>query len=236
MKNLTNTYLIDIGNTRIKYVQATQLTNIFFTEHLNLNQLFAHLKNAQNIIITAGRSANAQKALGDIYQFAQKNNIEVHNACINNKLLAVNYTDSSQFGVDRYLNLLGARKHLKENFCVVSAGTAITLDFYTNCHIGGMILLGLGSAKTLLAEKAGLPHITYPTKLLGNDTASCIGAGIYLGYQNLITKTIESIETEQKTQFSVIFTGGDADILCQNQPVIPELLFEGMLEWYAQKI
>ncbi len=230
-KKIDNCYFIDIGNTRIKYGKAITPFTIQYSQHLALRDLFCDIKNAAQLLITAGRSDSAQNALNEILAFAHKRAITTRQVTTNTRLLAVNYSDISQFGVDRFLHLLAGKKRYRENFCIVSAGTAITLDFYTQQHIGGMILPGLGSAKSLLAEKAGLPQINYPVHSLGSDTASCIGAGIYLGYQNLIEKSIENIANEQQTDFHIIFTGGDAGVLCKNHCIVPTLLFEGMLEY-----
>lgn len=223
-------YFIDIGNTRIKYTQAQQPFSLDFVTHDNISPLLNQLSltNTTQLLIVTGRSQQAQQSLSSIVQFAKQHRMTVKHVTVNSKWLTVNYTDISQFGCDRFLNLLAAKEQFQQNFCVVSCGTAITLDFFAHRHIGGMILPGLGLSKQLLAEKAGLPNIEKPQHLLGHDTASSIGSGLYFGYQNLITESIRRIEKELSLSFTVGFTGGDAEVLCQKAVVIDNLLFTGM--------
>ncbi len=222
-------FFIDIGNTRIKYCENPNAP-ISIVDYPHINQLLDELKqqHVSRLLITVGRSEHAQNALSVITDFSQNNAISVELVKVKPEILAVNYTDISQFGEDRFLNLLAARQSFKQNFCVISCGTAITLDFYTDKHIGGMITLGLGTAKKLLAEKTGLDNIQKPTSLLGNDTATAIGSGLYFGYKNLIYSSIKKIENKQKLTFSLIFTGGDAGLLSEGDIIINELLFKGM--------
>ncbi len=225
-------FFIDIGNTRIKYC-TSPTTPIAYIDYQGITQLFDALKQQQatRLLITAGRSKHAQDTLSVIKTFAEKQAIGVEIVKVRPEILTINYTDSRQFGEDRFLNLLAARQDFTQNFCVISCGTAITLDFYTDRHIGGMITLGLGSAKQLLAEKTGLNKIQKPTSILGNDTATSIGSGLYFGYKNLIYGSVYEIENKKNLTFSLVFTGGDAGLLCndnKNDIIINELLFKGM--------
>lgn len=223
-------YLIDVGNTRVKYTKNHTPLSVQYTEHNELEQLFSVIKHddIHHIVMTAGRSDSSQQAQKNITAFADAQDIPTHIVAIDNQLLRVNYTDPQQFGIDRYLNLLGARQQLTENFCVVSCGTAITLDFYTTEHIGGMISLGLGASRQVLKEKTGLTEIEKPSDTLGNSTATTIGSGLYFGYENLIYGSIHAIEKKLNLSLQVIFTGGDAEVLSKGDNISPNLLFQGM--------
>lgn len=224
-------YFIDIGNTRIKYTIGQQPFRIHAIAHENLSTLLQTLSGSsvKHLLIVSGRSTQAQHSLLAIEKLAGQCRMTVTKVKVDNSLLKINYSDTSQFGCDRFLNLLAAKDRFQQSFCVVSCGTAITLDFYTNKHIGGMILPGLGLSKQLLTEKAALTGIKKTTQLLGNDTASSIGAGLYFGYQNLISKSIERLEENLSLSFTVGFTGGDAEVLCLRGMIIPDLLFSGMI-------
>ncbi len=223
-------FLIDIGNTRIKYTANHELLTVAAVDYNHLQTLFdiLHRQKADRLLLTAGRSDKARRALSAIQTFARQNAISSAIVTVKPEQLAVNYNDTSQFGEDRFLHLLAARQHFTKHFCVVSCGTAITLDFYTNRHIGGMIAPGLGTAKAILSAKAGLHNIKKPTTILGDDTASSIGSGIYFGYQNLVYGSIRQIEKTRHVSFQLVFTGGDAELLSADALIIPELLFEGM--------
>ncbi len=137
---------IDIGNSRIKYTKNEHSFIVNVVVHDGVDALFAeisHLKSRLSnvqLLVTAGRSIGAQKALATVLQYAEDNGIACHVVGVDTHMIDINYIDTEQFGVDRFLQLLAAKKRYRENFCVVSCGTAITMDFYTNRHIGGMIL------------------------------------------------------------------------------------------------
>lgn len=227
-------YFIDIGNTRIKYTPSRQPFSLTATRHDALAPLFAAITTdkPEKLWLTAGRSDAAQQALSQIVAFAEAQSTPLEIVSVRPDMLAVNYRDSEQFGVDRFLHLLAGKARYRRDFCVVSAGTAIALDFYTDHHIGGMILLGLGSAKVALAEKTGLHEFAPPTEtLLGHDTASSIGAGLYVGYQNLIDRSIVRIGEKHQTTFTTLLTGGDAATLYPENAIAEDLLFLGMAQY-----
>lgn len=230
---MNDVYLIDIGNTRIKATVAQQPFVVTAVTHDNLSDLLAILTAAKpsRLLLASGRSASAQHCLSALKQFAAANDCSATELTVRPDWLAINYEDTSQFGLDRFLHLLAARARYGDNFCVVSAGTAITLDFYAQRHRGGMILPGVGAAKSLLASKAGLHHIEKPRELLGNNTATSIGAGIYFGYRNLITSTVAQLEETYDISYKLILTGGDAEVLYEYGDIINHLLFEGMLSY-----
>lgn len=231
------TYLIDIGNTRIKAAPARQPFSVTATPHRQLDTLLHDIATTQpkHMYITCGRSVIAKQSLNTIQTFAQQHDITIQLLTVRPGWLAVNYNDSTQFGIDRFLHLLAARERYNSHFCVVSAGTAITLDFFTHQHKGGMILPGLSTAKSSLTEKAGLDSIEKPSQLLGNSTATSIGAGIYFGFKNLIYSSIKHVEKAHKTRYNIILTGGDAEVLYEYGIIINHLLFEGMLT-YREKL
>ncbi len=231
-----NSLLVDIGNTRVKYTQYREKTTshspfaVQTVAHNELASLWRSLDGVplERMVLTAGRGAAAQSAQAHILAEAKQRGMATTCVRVRPNYLPVNYTDIQQFGVDRFLHLLAGRQRYPRGFCVISAGTAITLDFFTDQHIGGMITLGLGSARDALREKTGLTALERPAGLLGDDTASSIGAGLYIGYQNLIERSIARVATQYHTPFQPLWTGGDAALLCRHGELVPELLFEGM--------
>lgn len=221
---------IDIGNTRLKAAKNEKTLTINYFSHQQLDPLFTFIlaEKISRLLITKGRSAKVEKSNKQLINFAEKKSITVDKVKVDNDLLTVNYQDSSTFGVDRFLNLLAAKARYQKNFCVVSCGTAITLDFFTDYHLGGMIAPGIGLASQCLAAATGLETLEKPTHLLGNSTATSVGSGIYFGYKNLIYGSIESIERDKNLLFHKVFTGGDSQLVYQQGNVVPELLFEGM--------
>lgn len=221
---------IDIGNTRVKIAKDQHPLQTRYAYHDDLSSVFAVIQTSdiQRILLTSGRSTAAQRSLAAIVAFAEQHHVSVDTVSVQPTLLAINYDDPTQFGADRFLNLLAAKARYQRGFCVVSCGTAITLDFFTDRHIGGMIAPGIHSAKQLLAEKTGLTNIKKPSDKLGNDTATSIGSGIYFGYQNLIYGSIENIEKTQNISLRTVVTGGDSQLIYRYGDLAPDLLFEGM--------
>ncbi|PID62869.1 MAG: hypothetical protein CR974_02885 [Gammaproteobacteria bacterium] len=229
---------IDIGNTRIKYALASRIQTPLVCQRDDLSALFSLFDdNRPAIFVTAGRSESAQQSLKQLRQAAEKRQLPCEIIRVRPDELAINYPDSTQFGVDRFLHLLAGKARQRASqqpFCVVSAGTAITLDFYTDRHLGGMILLGLGSARSALMEKTGLTALGKPAGLLGHDTATSIGAGLFIGYQNLIVSSIARVADSENAAFYTYWTGGDAEALFSADiagEIVPALLFEGMLAY-----
>jgi|GEM_PF-1423598 len=232
-----NSLMIDVGNSRIKYSKSPYSNVIETTGHDDASPLLAMLAQSdiQHCYVTAGRSSQAQKSMDTLRAWAKKQAVIMTMVTVESKLLAINYAHTEQFGVDRFLHLLAAKARYESYFCVVSAGTALTLDFYTKRHIGGMIFPGFSSARALLVQKTGLPHWRQPTEALGDDTASCIGAGLYYGYQRIIEGSIAFQEQRAHHDFRVIITGGDADKIPICATHRQSLLFEGMQRWIVAR-
>ncbi|MPV86325.1 type III pantothenate kinase [Ostreibacterium oceani] len=211
--------LIDVGNTRIKYlphaaVALNACQDYQAIMHDQVDVLIEHLaqQNVSKITIASVRALPVTQRLID---WAAHHQITLQRVQVNPTYLAVNYRHVDQFGVDRYLGLLAAKAVHQQNFCVVSAGSAITLDFFGQTHLGGMILPGIGTSLSCLQEKTGLASIREPDALLGNDTASSIGAGIYQGYSRLVAASIADVSAAYQQSFQVVLTGGDADYIAK---------------------
>lgn len=246
-------WLIDIGNSRVKFTAKSPLfegftigdavnTNLVAQMakdpfqltallHDDLSPMLQSLQTTDRVFWTAGRSEKAVQASQQLLQFCKQQGIFVTQITVDSDLLSPNYADKQQFGVDRFLNLLAAKQMFGENFCVISAGTALTLDFYQQQHIGGLIFPGIASAMALLQEKTGLSVIQAPAagQLLGNDTASSIGVGLFHGYRYLSEGAQQAVTAKTGCIFQPVFTGGDiVRIYGEAISDYPSLLFLGM--------
>lgn len=160
------------------------------------------------------------------------------------------YEDLSHLGVDRWLAMVAAYNENKNACMVVSAGTALTIDYISPVgrHLGGAIAPGLEMMRKALfsgTSQVKLESLTLPrTWMPGCDTVPCVNAGIAGAVEGLLTKALNQLPAECYPQHSdsctgqscqVFVTGGDRDVIapwCGKQPLIREhLVLQGLKLW-----
>ena len=148
-------------------------------------------------------------------------------------------------GVDRLVNALAAFERTKSWTIVIDAGTAITVDVINDkgAFMGGIIAPGMGiSSKALHHYTALLPEITIkkPKSILGKNTEDAIKSGIYWGTVGMVCKFISMHCAELGCQPAIIATGGDAQLLAPEIPIItavlPYLTLEGIKIAYKKTL
>ncbi len=155
--------------------------------------------------------------------------------------LVSGYQDFHQLGDDRWMAMQGAIGFYKEPLIVVSAGTAMTVDaIMDGKHLGGFIVPGLDSLRASLAmDTAALSVVeevdsedTIPGLLAKNTETAILGGTLYMtvAYLNAI---ILDLNTQLKTTFKVILTGGNAKqlstLIDAPNEVISDLILQGMI-------
>ena len=122
----------------------------------------------------------------------------------------------SEIGADRVANVIAAREIYGGDLIVVDFGTAITIDVLMGKNYeGGAILPGFQtSVMALFTGTAKLPQVDLkdPGRSLGKDTEDNIQIGIVRGLIKAVDSIIEDIEIETKRKYSVIATGGNANL------------------------
>ncbi len=146
------------------------------------------------------------------------------------------YEQFSQFGVDRWLVLIAARELVQQEtrqlVCVISCGTAITVDVLdlSGIHLGGAIFPGfrlsnaefqkrfahLFAAQKLEEKKEKQEEKSEKLSFLGTSTQACIQIGQQNSLMQFLQKTNRQfcVDTEngsEKMQWLV--AGGDAQKL-----------------------
>ena len=160
------------------------------------------------------------------------------------------YEDLSHLGVDRWLAMEAAYNEYNNACIVISAGTALTIDYISpdGRHLGGAIAPGLEMMRKALfsgtsqvkLESLTLPRIWMP----GCDTVSCANAGIAGAVEGLLAKALSHVPADCYSQcndsasgqpWQVFVTGGDSDVIspwCGNQALIREhLVLQGLKLW-----
>ena len=236
--------LIDIGNSSVKWRLVNNkkiiINNQCFIKEFECKNLPSDSTITAVLIANVNHASYAQS----IHAWYQKHSVVVdilsqksHPNLINN------YQEKERLGIDRWLNALGAWKHFQQSVFVISAGTAITIDFVeqrnndTPAYQGGMILPGLTTALGALNQSTANVNasmnadISFPAKTTNASVSTGITYAV-MGAVNLVCRT-------QPASVPLVITGGDADwLLSHADPAWQsrltaqkDLIFEGMLAY-----
>lgn len=149
------------------------------------------------------------------------------------------YAQPRALGVDRWLAMLGGlRRKRGAPFCVIDAGSALTIDFVDGGgqHLGGYILPGEALMERSLLENTG--RVRFGTTgergglTPGRSTASAVRGGLRLAQVGAVHEAL-SRARDTLPRPAVLVTGGGAaslaEDLCGEGELLPELVFEGLL-------
>ena len=236
---------LDIGNTRLKY---------WITEHEQIMEHAAelHLQSPADLLlglIQHFQGLNIQQ-VGVSSVLDQENNQRIQSIL---KRLAVpvifakvhteyaglkcGYDDPRQLGIDRWLQVLAVANNANQNYCVISCGTALTIDLADGLqHLGGYILPNLYLQRDSLIQNTKgikIPDAAFEELSPGRNTIDAVHHGILLGLLSSIERVM------QQSPRQLILTGGDAALFAQHlqqyQPIVEEdLLLKGLI-FYIQE-
>lgn len=242
----------DIGNTRLKYwiTEGSNIREHFAQLHLQspadlLLGLMQYLKSQQLHYITISSvldEANNQR----IQSILSELNIPIFFSQVHAQYagLKCGYSDPTQLGIDRWLQVLACANQ-QENLCIVGCGTALTIDLTNGLeHLGGYILPSLYLQRdTLIQNTKGIkiPSIAFENLDVGKNTLDAVHHGILLSLVSSIEKTLQ--QTVDGKARKLVLTGGDAPLLAsflsEFEPIIePDLLLKGLQKYlhYQTKI
>ncbi len=143
------------------------------------------------------------------------------------------YAKPEKLGIDRWLALLAAYHYYTGPLCVVDCGTAITLDVLDQQghHLGGMIMPGLTMLQNSLQQgtAATLNVGTQKYKLgLANNTEAAIFSGNLYAIKGFVEFGLAQI----KQPLCLLMTGGDAEFIVDTLElgaiVDTQLVFKGL--------
>jgi type III pantothenate kinase len=125
------------------------------------------------------------------------------------------YSEPAKLGVDRWMAMIGARAIEPRAVCVVSIGTAMTIDGVdaTGRHLGGVIVPGpdlmVGSLLRNTSEIARRAEQgTVATNLLANNTLGAITQGAAHALAALIERAVRTIARDLGQEPTLLLTGG----------------------------
>jgi type III pantothenate kinase len=142
---------------------------------------------------------------------------------ISNKIflpIRLNVQLPNKLGADRICNAAAGYKFfkMKENVIAVDFGTAITYDIVLSSgnYLGGIISPGIETmAKSLHSFTSKLPMLkstdmVMPKNVIGKNTIDAIRSGTLYSALASFEGLIEKIESELKSKFKIVLTGGFA--------------------------
>ena len=199
MKNLW----LDIGNTRLKYwiTDNNQVIEHAAEMHLQspadlLLGLIQHFKALK--LHNVGVSSVQDKKNNDRIQRILKSlNIPVVFAKVHAEYagLSCGYDDTTQLGIDRWLQVLAVANDPEQNYCIISCGTALTIDLADGLqHLGGYILPNLYLQRDSLIQNTKgikIPDAAFDELTPGRNTINAVHHGIVLGLVSAIEKVLQ---------------------------------------------
>lgn len=241
--------LLDVGNTYTKWEMSTHEISIrgsFYTHEIvhQLAKLLGEYPQKGVVVASWVGSKEARPAVEQLLNKQGLKFIEVKSAseCAG---LQNGYYDCAKLGVDRWLAMLGLWTKVRNAFCVVDAGTALTFDFVGSDgqHLGGYIVPGVRTMIGSLNSATAQIDCTLPAGernlLPGRNTIEAVQRGVVLSLAGSVDYMFRKVSTGLSTnRMDCFIGGGDAELI---QPLLgpewqlePSLVLSG-LKAYLQK-
>ncbi|RDI95999.1 type III pantothenate kinase [Meiothermus sp. QL-1] len=242
---------IDVGNTNItmglyqgetlgpRWRVATDAQRMPDEYGLTLVSLLAHSGYAPAQVEAVVMASVVPPLTGTLFQAVQ-NYLGKKPLVVDSSVktgVRVRYEDPSQVGADRIADAAAVQRLYGGPACVVDFGTATTFDAITaeGDYLGGAIAPGVGiAAEALFQRAAKLPKVELqpPPRAIGRNTAHAIQSGLLFGYVGLVEGMVARFRAELGPGMKVIATGGLAELIARETPVIqvvaPWLTLEGL--------
>lgn len=242
--------LLDIGNTRLKWMWSSDgaLQRGGAVVHRD-NDLMAALQDAwsdhdppERIVAAsvAGNSVQQTLAAWAHQQWGQVIEFVAPQAQLDG--VSSGYARPERLGVDRWLSLLAVHAKYSRATCIVSCGSALTIDAIDRQgqHLGGLIVPGFGTMHRSLTGgdihlDAGIAMRDAPQDLLGHDTVEAVGYGIHYCLAAYVDWICDRLDARLEEQCLRLLCGGDATrlmpLLQGNYQIEEHLVFEGLMAW-----
>jgi type III pantothenate kinase len=245
--------LIDIGNTRIKWARSSNgvLSEQSAARYANwvhedfIQQVLNAGPRAERVLI-----ANVGgKRIGDLAHRALTEAWQIEPECLQSPAAGAGirnaYPEPANLGVDRWLAMLGGRSLEPGPICVVSVGTATTIDGLdaSGQHLGGLIVPGPDlMISSLLKNTSEIARRTSGGRaneaLFADNTLGAIQQGAVHALAALVDRALETLRQQLGQAPALLLTGGGSSRLLGaiRSPgrEIPDLVLRGLAVVAAQ--
>ena len=146
-------------------------------------------------------------------------------------------------GIDRWLAMIAGWEKYQSAICVVSCGTALTIDSIDSNgnHLGGYIIPGIELMQRALKNSTKQIDISLENKVstnYGDNTQSAVNNGSFLATVATIDYVVSKLTKEFTEQPKCIISGGMAELI---KPLLkypfeyePNLVLLGLLIAYEE--
>jgi type III pantothenate kinase len=151
--------------------------------------------------------------------------------------IRIRYEDPRAVGADRIADAVAVQNLYGGPACIIDFGTATTFNALTKDgeYLGGAITAGINLAAESLfqrAAKLARVDIQRPPSVIGRNTVHAMQSGLLFGYVSMVEGMVERFRKELGQEMKVIATGGLAEIVAKETPVIqilaPWLTLDGL--------
>jgi type III pantothenate kinase len=232
--------LVDIGNSRTKYVveQQGELSPIQSTRNEDINDVWLkNITTSVKVIIIA--SVSEAYLMNVFSSCANQQGIAFLEVKSESKRFGVtsSYQQAITLGVDRWLTLLAANiAYRNENILIVDAGTATTIDLLdrNGLHLGGWILPGIDilfnslllNTSQVMATQKQQANISF-----GKSTSEGVNNACWAATLGFIEQSIKQAKGQVSLD-KILLTGGNAEklsvLLSTKHHIVHDLVFIGM--------
>jgi type III pantothenate kinase len=239
--------LVDIGNTRIKWArsdergiqQQSAAVHATWTADDFVQQILNSGPRAERVLI--GNVGG--KRMGELAQAALQSAWQIEPRFVHSPAAQADvrnaYPEPAKLGVDRWLCLLGARAFEPRPLCVVSVGTAMTIDGLDagGQHLGGVIVPGPDlMVSSLLKNTSDIAQRAQGGQardtLFADNTLGAIPQGAVLSLAALIERALETLEQQLGEPPVLLLTGGASarlqGLIRSPGREIPDLVLRGL--------
>ena len=238
------TLLIDIGNTRTKYILADLMhsnkSRVVDNYCIDINWLNDNFKLADKVLISC---VSTDAILNIIINWAHIKAIEVkviQSEARRYGLVSL-YQQPGKLGVDRWLAMIGALSlYSDKNILIVDAGTATTIDLVSASgqHHGGWILPGINlmiDSLLVNTSKIKTNRDVMPSLSFGENTNTNVNNGCWGATIGAINLAITQASKELGSIDEILLTGGNAryiEVLLDDNTIIEDNLILHGLQRY----
>ena len=222
---------IDIGNSAVKW--RTHETEVF-SQNIDIFSLKS-LPEADTAWVSAVANTYILEAIKTKYTNVKK----VYSLKQSGKLTLA-YKDSSKFGVDRFLAMLGALEHFpNEHLLIIDVGSAVTFDVINNKgeHQGGLIMPGLKALRESFS-KFSTNDLALKSTSLKTNTEEAWQSGTHAMLISSINNQIQEYESKHPNGEILICGGIVKEVLLELPNTInyfDNLVLDG-LESYSKSM
>jgi type III pantothenate kinase len=214
--------LMDIGNTRLKWglwkAHALGETgaHVYDRQQLavQLDRWFAHISPASRVVICSVATVQVNEAVAGWFvdhgfQAPVFVKSTARQAGVSN-----HYRQPEQLGVDRWMGMIAAHAAFDGNLCVISCGSALTLDVLTAAgeHQGGLIMPGVRMMRqSLLRDTAGIGVAEGRLTALADNTADAVYSGCFQLAAAGLSNLLQHFTSLHGGAMQCVITGGDGE-------------------------